>query len=158
MVCENEHAMLASMNKHTSQASRATLSQSTLTANQLRAGRAIAQLRIRELAEASGVSATAISHLETGYTQTPHRATVVALRAALTAHGVAFALGGWTRHIADAQHAAQFSPPSSTHGTQVDDTDDDRPDADDDCDTDGEPEGPDWQEVKQWLRTAFDKE
>lgn len=90
--------MLASMHDKF----QASLRNPPLTVNQLRAGRAIARLGIRELARASGVSATAISHLETGRTQTPHQTTMRALRATLTGYGVDFALGGWTRHLADA--------------------------------------------------------
>ena len=174
MVCENQTAMLASMNNHGNFQGGASRRNPPITVNQLRAGRAIARLGIRELASAAGLSATAISHLENGHTRNPHSATMLALRAALTAHGVDFAGGGWTRHLADA-HGGQCSPPSSTSSVQVghaddDGPDDDRPDADtghdgpdddgpdDDRfdDDDGEPNGPDWRELCQWLKTAWD--
>lgn len=145
-----------------------------ITVNQVRAGRAIAQLGIRELARASGLSITAISHIETGRTRKPHLATLLALRAALTVRGVDFARGGWTRHIADA-HEGQCPPPGFAHSSQVGHTDNDGLDADTDDndgpgaddandDTDdaadddeyGEPNGPDWRELNQWLATAWE--
>jgi len=158
---EHQTAMLAGMNENNKlQAGDASLSRSSipLTANQLRAGRAIARLGIRELASASGLSTTTISHLETGRTRNAHQTTMRALRAALTAHGVDFALGGWTRHLDDA-HGVQSGPPESITDGGADDNDgddgDDGDGADDDSDADGEPNGPDWQEFKQWLVTVM---
>ena len=165
MVCENQTAGNAGMNEHDrfhAKHNRLQAGDPPITVNQVRAGRAIAQLGIRELASASGLSISAISHIETGRTRKPHLGTMLALRAALTVHGVDFARGGWTRHIADA-HGGQCPPPGFAHSSQVGHTDNDNDgpgvdDADDDTDDDehGEPNGPDWRELSQWLATAWE--
>ena len=97
-----------------------------MTVNQLRAGRAIARLGVRELAKAAGLSVTAISRLESGHTRNPHKATLAVLRAALAARGVDFAPGGWTRHISDAC-ATQRPPSDCIRSPQASHEDDDRP-------------------------------
>jgi transcriptional regulator with XRE-family HTH domain len=117
----------------------------SITVNQLRAGRAIARLSVIELASAAGLSATTISQLETGRTRTPHKATMSALRSALTACGIDFVAGGWTRHIGD---ATQCSPSALAGRVQVRHDGDDKPE-----DDDGEQSGQDWQEFKKWLAT-----
>ena len=118
-----------------------------ITVNQVRAGRAIARLSVRDLASAAGLSPAALSHLETGHTRTPHKATLSALRAALTAHGIDFAPDGWTRHIGDAC-AAQHPPSEGARSVEASHGDDDRPEEEEDL---GEPSGPDLRELNQWL-------
>ena len=75
-----------------------------LTRAQVRAGRALARLGIRDLAAAAGVSATAVSHIETGRTGQAHATTLRALRAALEGHGVEFADEGWVRRHPDRRY------------------------------------------------------
>lgn len=94
----------------------------TITINQLRAGRALARLGVRELARAAGLSATALSQLETGRTRNPHKTTLFALRVALAACGVDFASGGWIRHSADA--CADQNPPARPDGLDEDSQED----------------------------------
>ena len=77
-----------------------------LTRNQIRAGRTLANLGIRELAREAGLSPTAISHIETGRTEQAHESTLRALRVALERQGVEFAVDGWVRLIDDTRATA----------------------------------------------------
>jgi len=114
MVSESLVALIGDMNRPQPDDTAASSDRGdqTITINQLRAGRAIARLGVRELASAAGLSATALSHLETGRTRNPHKTTLAALRAALAACGVDFAPGGWIRHSADAY--VEQNPPGVT--------------------------------------------
>jgi transcriptional regulator with XRE-family HTH domain len=91
-----------------------------ITVNQLRAGRTIARLGVRELASAAGLSPTSLSLLENGHTRDPHKTTLTALRAALAARGIDFAPGGWTRHINDA-YVEQRPPSGCVHCAEASD-------------------------------------
>ena len=83
-----------------------------LTVNQLRAGRAITRLGVRQLASASGLSAAAISQIENLHTDAPHKSTLQALRKALESHGVEFGAEGWIRHVTDADARLRSAQPS----------------------------------------------
>ena len=72
-----------------------------ITVHQLRGGRVLARLGIREMARAAGVSPTAVTHLETGFTKSPRPHTRQVIRAVLERHGVVFGPGGWIRHADD---------------------------------------------------------
>lgn len=74
-----------------------------VTPKQLRGGRVLSGLGVRELAQASGLSPTSISQIETGRTKTPHPATLDSLRAALEESGIEFGSNGWIRHVDDHQ-------------------------------------------------------
>ena len=74
-----------------------------LTVSQLRAGRTIARLGVRELARACGLSPATVTSIETGGTNTPRDSTLEALRGALQRHRVEFGPDGWTRDIGDAR-------------------------------------------------------
>lgn len=81
-----------------------------LTRTQIRAGRTIAGLGVRDLAIAAGLSPTAVSQIETGRTEQPHESTLRSLRTALEEHGVQFNPGGWLRRRDDAfQHRLRSS-------------------------------------------------
>ncbi len=73
----------------------------TITPHQIRAGRVLAGLTTRELAERAQLSTTATSQLLTGKTTTPHRKTLKSLESALRDGGVDFGRDGWTRHQCD---------------------------------------------------------
>ena len=73
----------------------------TITKNQLKAGRALAGLGIRSLAEMTGHSPTSISLIETGKTRRPRAETLETLERVLTEQGVQFHRGGWARHRDD---------------------------------------------------------
>lgn len=75
-----------------------------ITRNQLRAGRILASLGVRDLAKLTGLSSTAIGQIETGRTTAPHQQTVGALVTALQGCGIEFAPGGWVRHHEDHEH------------------------------------------------------
>lgn len=66
-------------------------------AAQIRAGRILAGMSLRELAESANVSGATISKLEQGRTRNPRNVTVHALRDALARKGIEFAPGGWVR-------------------------------------------------------------
>ncbi len=81
----------------------------TITTGQLRAGRILARLGFRALADLAELSTTAICQIENGHTTRPHRSTLEKLEATLTAHGVEFMPGGWVRLATDADHAFEDS-------------------------------------------------
>lgn len=64
---------------------------------QLRAGRILAGMNVRELAAAARLSEGAVRNLERGRTKVPREATLMALCDALARRGVEFAPGGWVR-------------------------------------------------------------
>ena len=72
-----------------------------ITRNQLKAGRLLAGLGIRDLAELAKISSTAINLIETGRTEAPRVQTLLALKNALQQSGVEFLGGGWVRHCDD---------------------------------------------------------
>ena len=72
-----------------------------MTANQLRAGRVLAGLSLRDIAKAAGLSVTAIAKLETGTTRRPRISTLQALQTILESHDIEFAPCGWVRHRGD---------------------------------------------------------
>lgn len=72
-----------------------------ITRNQLKAGRLLAGLGIRDLAEMARISSTAINLIETGRTEAPRVQTLLALKNALQQSGVEFLGGGWVRHCDD---------------------------------------------------------
>lgn len=72
-----------------------------ITRNQLKAGRLLAGLGIRDLAELAKISSTAINLIETGRTEAPRVQTLLALKNALQQSGVEFLGGGWVRHCND---------------------------------------------------------
>ncbi len=72
-----------------------------ITWRQVRGGRRLAGLDVRELAELSGRSAVTIANLESGLTRTPQQATLDSTRQALEGQGIEFASGGWVRHLGD---------------------------------------------------------
>ena len=72
-----------------------------ITRNQLKAGRLLAGLGIRDLAEMARISSTAINLIETGRTEAPRVQTLLALKTALQQAGVEFNGGGWVRHCND---------------------------------------------------------
>lgn len=90
----------------------------TLTAHQLRAGRVLAGLGIRDMAIAAGISATAVSLIERGHTKAPQQTTQEALKTALEKRGIEFAPGGWVRHVGDAL-AGQTMPSSCLRCAQA---------------------------------------
>jgi GAF domain-containing protein len=61
-----------------------------LSSSQIRAGRALLNWSVRELSEASGVSATTIKRIETNGSDTVRRSSVEAIRCALEERGVDF--------------------------------------------------------------------
>jgi DNA-binding Xre family transcriptional regulator len=63
---------------------------SPLTSAQIRAGRALLNWSVRELSEASGVSATTIKRIETNGSDSVRRTNVEAIRRTLEAHGIDF--------------------------------------------------------------------
>ena len=75
-----------------------------ITRRQLLAGRRLAGLGVRQLADLAKMSPTALSHIETGHTRQPQRPTLEALALALIARDIQFAPGGWVRHAADQAH------------------------------------------------------
>lgn len=74
-----------------------------LTRNQIRAGRVLTGLGIRELAAAAGISPTALSQIETGRTEHAHATTLRALRTTLEGLGVEFGPEGWIRRRDDVE-------------------------------------------------------
>ena len=72
-----------------------------ITRNQLKAGRLLAGLGIRDLAELASISSTAINLIETGRTESPRVQTLIALKTALQQVGIEFLGGGWVRHCQD---------------------------------------------------------
>lgn len=72
-----------------------------MTRNQLKAGRLLANLGIRELGERACISPTAINQIETGKTKKPRVQTLEALKQVLQGLGVEFLPGGWVRHCGD---------------------------------------------------------
>lgn len=72
-----------------------------ITRNQLKAGRLLAGLGIRDLANMAKISSTAINLIETGRTEAPRVQTLLALKNALQQSGVEFLGGGWVRHCDD---------------------------------------------------------
>ena len=81
-----------------------------MTARQLRGARVLASLGVRELAEAAGLSPTAVSQIETGRTKTPHSTSLDVLRTALEDHGIEFGPNGWIRHVDDREGGASDHP------------------------------------------------
>ena len=75
-----------------------------VTRHQLRAGRILAGLRVRQFAQMVGMSCTTINQIEKGHTKSPLRRTVVSLRDALQSTDIEFAPGGWVRLRSDAGH------------------------------------------------------
>jgi transcriptional regulator with XRE-family HTH domain len=76
------------------------------TRRQLRAARALADIGIRQLARAAGLSPTAISQIETGKTLSARPATLRALRRVFVGYGIEFGPRGWIRHNDDASGLA----------------------------------------------------
>jgi GAF domain-containing protein len=62
----------------------------TLTSAQVRAGRALLNWSVRELADAAGVSCTTIKRVETNGSETVRRENVGAIRQAFEVHGIEF--------------------------------------------------------------------
>ena len=71
------------------------------TSAQLRAGRALAGLNVRDLAAAAGVSPSSVTLLESGKTASPRPQTLDAIQSALEVHGVDFTADGWVRRRDD---------------------------------------------------------
>lgn len=76
------------------------------TRRQLRAARALADIGVRQLARAAGLSPTAVSQIETGKTMSARPATLQALRRVFAGHGIEFGPRGWIRHRDDASDIA----------------------------------------------------
>lgn len=72
-----------------------------MTANQIRAGRVLAGLGLRDIAKAANVSVTAVANLETGSTRRPRISTLQTLQTILESHDIEFASCGWVRHRGD---------------------------------------------------------
>lgn len=90
-----------------------------ITKTQLKAGRTMADLGIRELARNARISSTAINLIETGKTRTPREQTLVALKSALQAHGVEFDDGGWVRLADDADNGNPSNKGNGRDGGEV---------------------------------------
>ncbi len=75
-----------------------------ITRHQLRAGRFLAGLGVRELGELAQLSPTAINQIETGRTLNPHKSTAESLAKILISKGVDFGCGGWVRLHSDREH------------------------------------------------------
>ena len=75
-----------------------SLDDAELTARQLRAGRALVRMGVRELARAAQVSPASVSSFETGRNASPRLQTRRSLRQALVENGVDFGPHGWIRH------------------------------------------------------------
>lgn len=86
-----------------------------ITKNQLKAGRLLAGLGIRDLAEMSRISATAINMIETGRTESPRVQTLIALKNALQQSGIEFMGGGWVRHCDDLNNGNPNSNGTNLH-------------------------------------------
>lgn len=65
--------------------------------HQVRAGRVLAGLGLRDLAARTGLAFSTIQAIETGSTRRPRAATLEAVRAVLVAAGVEFDGAGWVR-------------------------------------------------------------
>ena len=72
-----------------------------MTGNQLRAGRTLAGLGLRDIAKVAGVSVTTVVNLETGNTGRPRISTLEKLQTELESHDIEFAPCGWVRHRGD---------------------------------------------------------
>ena len=72
-----------------------------VTGNQIRAGRTLAGLGMRDIAKVAGISVTAVVNLETGKTDRPRISTLEKLQTELESHGIEFAPCGWVRHRGD---------------------------------------------------------
>jgi transcriptional regulator with XRE-family HTH domain len=84
-----------------------------ITRTQLRAGRTMAGLGMRELSALTRVSTTAIANIESGKSEQPHVQTLERLRDALQMQGIEFLRGGWVRHRDDHDH--QIGEPEAEH-------------------------------------------
>ena len=72
-----------------------------ITSRQIRAGRVLAGLGVRELARLASVSVTSLNKIETGKTETPHAHTLERIESALRGVDIEFGRGGWVRHRDD---------------------------------------------------------
>ena len=81
-----------------------------VTRHQLRAGRALADLRLRQFAELVGMSCTTIHQIEKGHTKSPLPRTVAALRDTLSSLDIEFRPGGWVRLKTDRDHGCDREP------------------------------------------------
>ena len=81
-----------------------------ITRNQLKAGRLLANLGIRELGKLAQISPTAINQIETGKTVKPRVQTLTALKEVLQAKGIEFGSGGWVRHCDDQNNRDDGEP------------------------------------------------
>ena len=72
-----------------------------LSVHQLRAGRLLSGLGVRELANECGVSVGSIANIENRRTDRPRKNTLEAMRVALEGRGVEFGPKGWVRHVDD---------------------------------------------------------
>lgn len=77
-----------------------------ITRIQLRAGRIMAGLGMRELSALTRISTTTIANIESGKSEQPHVQTLERLREALQTQGIEFLGGGWVRHRDDQGHQA----------------------------------------------------
>ncbi|WP_152568757.1 GAF domain-containing protein [Microvirga sp. BSC39] len=88
-----ERAGLAHVNSESAPAAATPLAfdlAAALTSEQIRAGRALLNWSVRELADASGISATTIKRIEAHGSDTVRKASIDAIRRAMETHGVEF--------------------------------------------------------------------
>ena len=88
----------------------APLRRSRLRPNQLKAGRLLSGLGLRELSARTGHSLSTIQAIENGCTRRPRAATLDSLQSALVDAGIEFDSAGWVRHSDDSEPLARTKP------------------------------------------------